>query len=270
MRAHEVELARGETFDPVGIRRGGPLGDGRRCRGVLDPVEVVEDAARLRLREAREEVEEQVGVQHLVAAARAEELELEHGDRDRVGRLPGRGRLAEELEGQEPRVERHLLDEGVHPVAIGLERAPVPPREPRELPPELLWREAVAAHDLVHEQEVRPQHLGEPPRRRAAQDVHLEEAVLGLRVAIAVGAALERAGAAGEEVGHAVGVRTMVTASGDAIAAAGRPATAATSAIRRAALGIWTGMLGTRGTGSSADRLAGKGAAGWPRAACPR
>ena len=24
-------------------------------------------------------------------------------------------------------------------------------------------------------------------------------------------------------------------------------------------------MLGTRGTGSSADRLAGKGAAGWPR-----
>jgi len=206
VRAHEVELARGEAFDPVGIRRGGPLGDGRRCRGVLDPVEVVEDAARLRLREAREEVEEQVGVQHLVAAARPEELELEHGDRHRVGRLPGRGRLAEELEGQEPQVERYLLNEGVHPVAIGLERAPVAPREPRELAPELLWREAVAADDLVHEEVVRPQHLGEPPRRRAPQDVHLEEAVLGLRVAVAVGAALERAGAGGEEVGYAVRV----------------------------------------------------------------
>jgi hypothetical protein len=51
----------------------------------------------------------------------------------------------------------------------------------------------------------------------------------------------------------------MVTASGDAIAAPGRPATAATNAIRSAALGAWTGMLGTRGTGSSAERLEGKG-----------
>src|SRR5947207_14476873 len=53
----------------------------------------------------------------------------------------------------------------------------------------------------------------------------------------------------------------MVTASGDALTAAGRPAKKATSAIRSAALGTWTGLLGTRGTGSNADQLKSKGGA---------
>src|SRR5262249_35296873 len=95
---HEVQLRRREALARVRIRGGGP-GNRHGGSGLVDPADVVEDAASLGLGEAVEEIEEQVRVQHLVPSARAEDLELQHGDGCRIRRLPGLWGLREELEG---------------------------------------------------------------------------------------------------------------------------------------------------------------------------
>jgi hypothetical protein len=76
-------------------------------------------------------------------------------------------------------------------------------RQAPEHPGALVGRVAVAPSDLVHQQVVRAEPLREPPGGGATEDVHLEQAILGLRIAVGERGALERAVPAGEHMRHA-------------------------------------------------------------------
>ena len=97
-------------------------------------------------------------------------------------------------------VERHLLDERVHAVDVPLEGAAIGARELGEECLSLRAVEAVAARHLVHQEVARTEQLGEPAGRRSSEDVHLEESILGLRVAVRVGASLGGAATVREDV----------------------------------------------------------------------
>src|SRR5262249_59287375 len=110
------------------------------------------------------------------------------GGRDR----PGGGRGAANPERRPRGSGGPLRDELVPSVTVSLERPPLPRREPREQLVQLGGGIAVAPHHLVHEEVARAQSLGEPSGTRPSQDIHREDPVLGLRVAVAGRRALTR------------------------------------------------------------------------------
>jgi hypothetical protein len=99
------------------------------------------------------------------------------------------------------RVRRHGGDVGVDAVAVRREGAPVARGEASGEAVELRGRVPVATDDLVHQEVIGAEHLCEPAGGGAAEDVHFEQAVFRLRVAIRVRGALVGTASVLEDVG---------------------------------------------------------------------
>jgi hypothetical protein len=180
----QLHLRGSEALDRLGRERFLRRRDRDRRARVIEPADVVEDAARFRFAEAPAEIREQSRVRELASASDREARELELADRDRVDRLPERRRLVGELDWQLRRVRRHLGDPAVH---AGAERSEDPPVERRQLRVsalELFGRRSVAARLDVH-REIRrsdQRELGKASARGASEDVHFEEPIFRLRI----------------------------------------------------------------------------------------
>src|SRR5262245_54084729 len=207
----EGHLRGREALDAIAVVEGLLLGrDGRRRARVVDPDQVVEDAARFALGEAAPELGQEARVLELAAAADPEARHLELADREGVRVGPRLRDAAEIFERAAARIGRHLGDEAVHAVAEGERGAAVASREATEILRQLGVGRGVAPGVEIHGEEVRThcRQLGEAATRGASEEVHLEETILRLDVPGRVGGGDDgiRTHAGDEEMRHAVGV----------------------------------------------------------------
>ena len=165
-----------------------------RRQRVVRQLDIVEDRDRLGDAVSLGEQLGEPAVAELVAARLGDRLRFEDLDRDRVLDRPRRERQVlrqEEARRHRARVVHIALDHGVDAVGVALEAELFARRQHLlDLLRALGGRLDVATQDGIHLKVVLAEQLRDPTFTSAPEDLHLEQAVLGLREPDAVAEAL--------------------------------------------------------------------------------